>query len=278
MKIKVYKLKNKIYNPNKINFKHNLWRIENDLNWFFLGHEINSFNTKMCLYWLDINLKNSFFPWILKIERELKSFFIHYYKLKFLDHSPKHLINQNNYEKKSNMINPCEILIKKNLQDKTVDEVIFSLTFGEFVNLTIYFNSFIKSKIANDLNLQIPIFINLIKFLNILRNSVAHNKTIIKIKDEKKNKRFSLKKDLFDFKISKEEIDILSTNISGSIYVLKILLEKIDSSKKSNYLLKDVKKNLKTFKKTLNNNSEYKRIMRLLFLDYSKEILKKIPN
>ncbi|MDE5949817.1 MAG: hypothetical protein K2G54_02990, partial [Malacoplasma sp.] len=102
----------------------------------------------------------------------------------------------------------------------------------------------------------------------------AHNKTVIKIKDEKNNKRFSLKKDLFDFEISKKEIDIISTNASGSIYALKIFLTKIDDKRKAKLFIKSVKKNFKTFQKTIKNSSEYERIMKLIFINYKKDIFK----
>ncbi|MDE5767676.1 MAG: Abi family protein [Malacoplasma sp.] len=276
MKISIFKFKNKIYNPYKINFKHNLWKIENDLNWIFknLNNDVNVFNTKICLYWLDINLKNTFFPWILKIERELKSYFIHYYKVEFKNSSISHLLEKNNYSISQKEKNPYEIIIRKDLTNVSVDQLIFSLTFGEFVNLLISFSNFIKLKISKDLDMNLAVFVNLIKFLNILRNAVAHNKTVIKIKDEKNNKRFSLKKDLFDFEISKKEIDIISTNASGSIYALKVFLTKIDDKRKAKLFIKSVKKNFKTFQKTIKNSFEYERIMKLIFINYKKDIFK----
>lgn len=272
MNIKILKFKKKKYNPNKIDTKHNIWKIENDLNWIFKDNH-NSFNTKICLYWLDINLKNTIFPWILKIERELKSNFIFIYKEKYLTDSASYLIDLDHYDKNIQGKNSYDILVRKNLTNVSIDELIFSLTFGEFVNLMLSFNSSIRNKIANHLGFPIGIFSNLIKFLIILRNAVAHNKTIIKIRDDKNNKRFSLKKDLFDFPIEKKEIDIISTNVSGSIFSLKKFLEKMDNEKVK-YLIKDVNKNLSVFKKTLNNKQEYERIIKLIFLNYYKEILK----
>lgn len=269
---KIFKSKKHTYNHDKIDSKHNLWRIENDLNWIFKDKK-NAFNTKISLYWLDINLKNTFFPWILKIERELKSSFISIYKQKFQDSSACHVINDKNYDKVTNGKNPYDVLVRKNLIDKTIDELIFSLTFGEFVNLLLSFNSSIRHKIANDLNFSIDVFSNLIKYLNILRNAVAHNKTVIKIRDDKNNKRFSLEKKLFDFPIDKKEIVIISTNASGSIFVLKKFLEKMDS-KKIKFLIKNVNKNLKLFKKKIKNKQEYSRIIKLIFLNYYKNILK----
>lgn len=183
-------------------------------------------------------------------------------------------LKKNNYSLIQKEKNPYEIIIKKVNHETTIDQLIFSLTFGEFVNLLISFNDFIKKEISRDLNLNLAVFTNLIKFLNILRNAVAHNKTVIKIKDEKNNKRFSLKKDLFNFEISKREIDIISTNASGSIYALKVFLTKIDSKKKAKSFIKQVMKNFKTFHKTIKNKNEYQRIMKLLFINYKKEILK----
>ena len=273
-RITLNRLRKKQYDANKINLKHNLWRIENDLNWIFKKDIENSLKTKICLYWLDINLKNTFFPWVLKIERELKSYFVSFYKKRFSTNSALELLNQENYSDISNQKNPLKILIEKNIKEKSIDEVVFTLTFGEFVNLLIFFNDYIKTSIANELNLNLSIFINVIKYFIILRNAIAHNKTIIKIRDEKNNKRFSLKKDFFDFEISKQDIDILSTNASGSIYVVKIFLERLDSKKKSSLFIKDVKKNLKIFNKTINNKHSYEQIINQIFLSHYKNILK----
>ncbi len=261
------------YNKEEINLKHNLWRIENDLNWIFYQDVENSFDIKICLYWLDINLKNTIFPWVLKIERELKSYFIYYYKEKFKTSNSDQLLNLNNYTDLDNSKNPLKIFEEyKDMWEKTIDEVVFSLTFGQFVNLLIFFHPCIKSRIAHNLDMDLSVFINIIKYFNILRNAVAHNKTIIKIRDDKNNKRFSLKKKYFDFPIKKDEIDIISTNASGAIYVVKTFLARIDKNKKSKIFIKDVKRNFRDFYAWMNNKKEYKKIMKLIFLKYEKEI------
>lgn len=275
MRVKVSKIRKKKYDVDEINYKHNLWRIKNDLNWIFKNQQQeDNIKTTLCLYWLDINFKNTFFPWILKIERELKSSFICFYKWKFNSDNAIELGVKENYTDISNKKNPLKIFDEIDLSSKSIDEVVFTLTFGEFVNLLIFFNDSIKTKIANELGMKLPIFINVIKFFIILRNAVAHNKTIIKIRDEKNNKRFSLKKDFFEFDIPKNHVDVLSTNASGCIYVVKHFLKKIDSDKKAKFFINDIKKNLKLFYKTMNNKKEYERIIKLIFLEYLDDILK----
>lgn len=274
MKIWTHFIKKREYDIEKINFKHNLWRITNDLNWLWKNSDNNDLNTQMCLYWLDINLKNTIFPWILKIERELKASFIYFYKKKFNTTEINELLKKENYNDLENSKNPLKMLNEKKLEDKSIDETIFTLTFGEFVYLVIYFHDSIKNQMSKSLNMNLTIFVNIIKYFIILRNAIAHNKTIIKIKDEKNNKRFSLKKNLFDFSIQKNEIDIISTNASGSIYVVKLFLMKLDSRKKAKIFIKDIKDNIKVFYKTMKNKKEYKRIMNLIFLKYQNEILK----
>lgn len=275
MKWSTIRIKRKKYDTNTINIKHNLWRIENDLKWIFKND--NSFDinikTKICLYWLDINLKNTLFPWVLKIERELKAFFIFLYKKKFNTDETIELLNEKNYVDISNKKNPLKILNQNTVKNKSIDEVIFTLTFGEFVYLIVFFDS-IKSKMSSELKMNPSVFVNVIKFFNILRNAIAHNKTIIKIRDEKNNKRFSLKKDFFDFDISKNDIDIISTNASGSIYAVKVFLEKLDNIKKSKAFIKQIKKNFKLFYKTIPSRNEYERIIKLIFLSYYDDILK----
>lgn len=274
MNIKANRTRIKQYNVEELNFKHNLWRIENDLNWLFKNTAYDDLKTKICLYWLDINLKNTIFPWILKIERELKASFIYFYKKKFNSDLVTELLKKENYTDLENNKNPLKILNNSNFENKTIDEVIFTLTFGEFVYLVIFFNDSIKNQMSRSLQMNQTIFINVIKYLIILRNAIAHNKTIIKIKDEKNNKRFSLKKNLFEFEIAKNEIDIISTNASGSIFVVKLFLIKLDSEKKAKIFIKDIKKNFKVFCKTMKNKEEYKRIIKMIFLNYFDEILK----
>lgn len=273
-KVKSYRNKKKEYSVEKINLKHNLWRIENDLNWIFKNNVADTLENKLCLYWLDIHLKNTLFPWVLKIERELKALFVFFYKKKYQSNDVSFLMDSNNYSVIKNEKDPIKLLESKLGPQKTIDEMIFTLTFGEFVNIIILFQEYIKNNMAKHLNLTPSLFSNVIKYLIILRNAIAHNKTIIKIRDEKNNKRFSLKKDFFDFSITKQEIDILSTNASGAIYVVKKILLRMDNESKAKAFVKDIKKNLKTFKKTMNDKLLYKKIIELIFLKYLQEIIK----
>ena len=263
------------YDLQKIDAKHNLWRIENDLDLIFSYVKIEkNIDTKISLYWLDINLKNIFFPWILKIERELKSYFVYLFKIKF-NNDLSNLVNPLNYKKTSFDKNPIDIW--KNVdfkQAKTIDELIFSLTFGEFINFFITFNSYFRITISSKINLKEAVFISYLKCILILRNAVAHNKTVIKIKDEKNNKRFSLKKASFDFEISKQEIDIISTNVSGSIFVIKKLLLHFDSPAKAKSFISEIQKGFAKFQKEINNPINYLKIIKLLFLNYFQQILK----
>ncbi|MEG2198369.1 MAG: Abi family protein [Malacoplasma sp.] len=261
---------------NKIDAKHNLCRIKTDLLWVYKDKKTPNLNFLISLYWLDINLKNALFPWTLKIERELKSLFIYFYKDFFKSDSFSFLLDENNY-----LTNPLYkdkitfTLYKINqlIHRKTnIDNLIFSLTFGEFVTLIIVFSDEIKKNYCEYLKIKKTVFLNLIKYCSIVRNLVAHNKTILNIIDERNNNRFSLKKDIFNFKINKEEIDILSTNIAGIICGFDYLITHIDFKKVPKFL-DDIRKPFKTFKKFLSSNNEYKFVMKRFFLSYEKQII-----
>lgn len=261
---------------NKIDAKHNLCRIKTDLLWVYKDTKTPNLNFLISLYWLDINLKNALFPWTLKIERELKSLFIYFYKDFFKSDSFSFLLDENNY-----LTNPLYkdkitfTLYKINqlIHRKTnIDNLIFSLTFGEFVTLIIVFSDEIKKNYCEYLKIKKTVFLNLIKYCSIVRNLVAHNKTILNIIDERNNNRFSLKKDIFNFKINKEEIDILSTNIAGIICGFDYLITHIDFKKVPKFL-DDIRKPFKTFKKFLSSNNEYKFVMKRFFLSYEKQII-----
>ncbi|MEF9984891.1 MAG: Abi family protein [Malacoplasma sp.] len=261
---------------NKIDAKHNLCRIKTDLLWVYKDTKTPNLNFLISLYWLDINLKNALFPWTLKIERELKSLFIYFYKDFFKSDSFSFLLDENNY-----LTNPLYkdkitfTLYKINqlIHRKTnIDNLIFSMTFGEFVTLIIVFSDEIKKNYCEYLKIKKTVFLNLIKYCSIVRNLVAHNKTILNIIDERNNNRFSLKKDIFNFKINKEEIDILSTNIAGIICGFDYLITHIDFKKVPKFL-DDIRKPFKTFKKFLSSNNEYKFVMKRFFLSYEKQII-----
>ncbi|MEG0879401.1 MAG: Abi family protein [Malacoplasma sp.] len=261
---------------NKIDAKHNLCRIKTDLLWVYKDTKTPNLNFLISLYWLDINLKNALFPWTLKIERELKSLFIYFYKDFFKSDSFSFLLDENNY-----LTNPLYkdkitfTLYKINqlIHRKTnIDNLIFSMTFGEFVTLIIVFSDQIKKNYCEYLKIKKTVLLNLIKYCSIVRNLVAHNKTILNIIDERNNNRFSLKKDIFNFKINKEEIDILSTNIAGIICGFDYLITHIDFKKVPKFL-DDIRKPFKTFKKFLSSNNEYKFVMKRFFLSYEKQII-----
>lgn len=270
--------KDKDYQNYQIDIKHNYWRIKNDLSWIVESKD-NTNNELICLYWLDINLKNTLFPWVLKLEREIKSCFIFHYKYKFASESSSYLKDFKNYSHTSKTKIKIESFIKRindidGQRNLSIDGIIFDLTFGEFINIFTYFSSDIKEFVAKYFGLNLTIFLNVLKFVSILRNAIAHNKTIIKIKDEKNNKRFSLKSAFFDFEISKKEIDIISTNFSGSIYVIKRMLLLFDSKQKAKKMIKGIKSNLKDYKKHLKNKKIYENIIQKIFLCYFPEIMK----
>lgn len=268
--------RNRNFNENKIDMNHNMWRIQNDLKWLLKDND--DFSILYSLYWFDNGMKNICFPWVLKIERQLKSVFIYFYKEKYNTDDINEVLIETNYIVKKKEIDKSN-LIRKRISEiieenkiKKIDQLLFSLTFGETVNFMIYFNNSIIHKMANHFRLEFSIFVNVIKYLNIIRNAIAHNKTIIKIVDEKNNKKFSLKKQFFDFEISKVEIDIISSKITGIIFTIKQLLIKSDRDK-VDYFIKDVKKQLKIFKKHINSKHLYNSILNKLFLNYKEEIL-----
>lgn len=268
--------KNKIYQKEKIDIKHNYWRVTNDLSWIVSSKD--NMNELICLYWLDIRLKNVLFPWVLKLEREIKSCFIYFYKEKFNSESSTFLKEKNNYSDNKASKNKIDAYIKR-INDidnfgnnSSIDAIVFSLTFGEFINIFLCFDNELKMMVAKHLKLNSTVFANVLKFLSILRNAIAHNKTIIKIKDEKNNQRFSLKSAFFDFDITKQEIDIISTNFSGSVYVVKKLLMNIDKKEKVKNMIKEINKCLKMYKKSLKDKNVYQNTINKIFLKYFKEI------
>lgn len=272
--------KNKDYQNYEIDIKHNFWRIKNDLSWIVESKEDNSNkNELICLYWLDINLKNTLFPWVLKLEREIKSCFVFYYKQKFVSESSLFLKDFKNYLYTDKTKTKIESFIKRindidAQRNLSIDGIVFDLTFGEFINIFTYFDNDVKLAVAKYFGLNPSIFFNVLKFVSILRNAIAHNKTIIKIKDEKNNKKFSLKSGFFDFEISKKEIDIISINFSGCVYVIKKMLLLFDNRQKAKKMIKAIKVNLKDYKKHLKNKEIYEKTIQKIFLNYFKEIMK----
>lgn len=268
--------KKKHHDEQKIDTRHNLYRIKNDLLWIYKDSKMPDINSLLSLYWLDINLKNAIFPWTLKIERELKSLFIHFYKNIFKTDLFSFLMERSNYLENPLYKKKIDFTLDKIKQlshkRKNIDNLIFSMSFGEFVTLLIVFSGEIQKCYCQHLKIKKSIFLNLIKYCSIIRNLVAHNKTILNIIDDINDKRFSLKKDIFSFPISKEEIDIISTNIAGIIYAFNYFIMHIDSAKvvKFNRI---IWKQFKIFNRYLSSNNEYKFIMKKFFLNYEKQIL-----
>lgn len=268
--------KNKKYDIEELDLKHNLWRMKNDLSWLY--NDLDKINNLASIYWFDIDLKNICFPWVLKLEREFKSVFIWYYKKNFDTDDCKYLLDKNYYKVRKNTSNKIDKIIH-NVEEvltyrksNNVDELIFALTFGEFVTTFINFNESIFNKVAFSFNLAPDIFCNILKFLNILRNSIAHNKSILRIVDEKNNKRFSLKSLFFDFSIPKEHIDILSINAGGIIYVISKMI-RTKNMEKTKAFLRDVNNLLKRLKISLDSKEVYLTIVNKIFLDYMNQIL-----
>lgn len=268
--------KKKLHDEKKIDTKHNLYRIKNDLLWIYKDSKIPNLNSLLSLYWLDINLKNALFPWTLKIERELKSLFIYFYKNIFKSDSFSFLMDKLNYLEnpiyKKKIIFTLDKIKQLSYKRNNIDNLIFSMSFGEFVTLLIVFSDEIKKHYCRHLKIKKSIFLNLIKYCSIIRNLVAHNKTILNIIDDINGKKFSLKKGMFSFPITKEDIDIISTNIAGIIYAFNYFIIHIDSAKvdKFKYI---IWRQFKIFNKFLASNIEYKFIMKKFFLNYEKEII-----
>lgn len=268
--------KSKHHDEKKIDTKHNLYRIKNDLLWIYKDSKTPEINSLLSLYWLDINLKNALFPWTLKIERELKSLFISFYKDVFQTDSFSFLIDKLNYLEnplyKKKIAFTIDKITQLSYKRNNVDNLIFSMSFGEFVTLIIVFSNEIQKCYCKHLKMKKSIFLNLIKYCSIIRNLVAHNKTILNIIDDINYKKFSLKKNMFSFQITKEEIDIISTNIAGIIYAFRYFIKHIDSDKvrKFNNI---IWKQFKIFNKFLSSNNEYKFIMKKFFLNYEYQII-----
>ncbi len=268
--------KNKKYELDELDLKHNLWRMKNDLLW--LCKNTNNISNLASIYWFDIDLKNICFPWVLKLEREFKSVFIWYYKQNFHTNDSQYLLDKKYYNVKKNntkkidkiIYNVEDILAKK--RSNNIDELVFALTFGEFVTTFTHYNESIFNKVSFSFNLSPDIFCNILKFLNILRNSIAHNKTILKIVDEKNNKRFSLKTSFFDFQITKEHVDILSINAGGIIYVISKMI-RTPNMNKTKAFLKEVENLLKRLKYSLDSKNTYLDFVNKIFLNYKDQIL-----
>ena len=266
----------KTYDLDRVDENHNLHRIKNDLGWIY--QDYNNINPLISIYWFDNELKNICFPWVLKLERQFKAYFIKLYKQSFQTNNADSFLDKTNFNKKKcddkkvNKIiaNIEEILKNKNTNN--IDELVFALTFGEFVTTILNFNESMFYKFAHHFGLMPDVFNNILKYLNILRNAIAHNKSIIKIIDEKNNKRFSIKLNFFLFHISKIEADILSTNAAGIIYVIYRLINSPNSKKHKDFI-RDIKKLLLKLKRNINNNEIFNLFMKKIFLNYQKEIL-----
>lgn len=264
-------------NLDEIDKKHNIHRLKKQLSWIY--NDFDNINPLLNIYWFDNELKNICFPWILKFEREFKAGFIWLYKQEYKTSDSEFIMDKKMFNSKkcdSKRIDEIISKIDDILTDKktsNIDELIFSFTFGEFITTLLNFNESFFDKFSNMFHFPQDIMSNILKYLNILRNSIAHNKSVIKIHDEKTNKRFSLKLNFFDFEISKEDADIISINSAGIIYVVNKLIKNSNSSKKENNFIKEIINILARLEKNINNDSVFESIMKKIFLSYKENIL-----
>lgn len=269
------------YNGNDVDFKHNQWRINNDLGWIFSDGKCTLKDIDIYrLYWFDIELKNLCFPWVFKLERELKSMFIYYYK-QIYQNEINHLLEGSNYNwnlknaknKIPSHISQLKATKKKqNNKNQTIDNFIFVLTFGEFVSTLRFFNSSIVDQIANQFEMKANVFVSALQLLNVVRNTIAHNKTILDVSDKNSNRSMCLVKDVFNFNIDKKDCDYISTKAGGVIYIVARMLNK-SGLNKSKYFIKNVIKLTKKTKSLFTNKADFDKVIYKLFSKHEKDIL-----
>lgn len=249
---------------NKRDFKHNDWKIKNDLSWIF-EYENETYDKIIDhLYWFDIDLKNCFFPWLLKIERELKSMYIYFYKKEFNSENSDFLFNLKFYKKnlKRNFV-----FDNNNEIEKTIDGVIMNMKFGEFSNFISCFYKPILIRISDYLNLNPYVLMTVIKYASLIRNAVTHNQTVVKLQFKNLKFKIILPKEIFNFEIEKDCIESISEKASGAIYVIKWFLLKMDNLK-TKIFLDNIKTSINSFIRNMENKKEileYERILEKIF-------------
>lgn len=130
------------------------------------------------IYWFDNNMKNILFPWILKIERELKTIFVYFFKKKYKSFKDI-ILNENNFDNQFKKITPILNKIKKY---DSLEEFIFSITYGEFIKIIKSFNSDIYKSIIKSLNIE-KIDDDFFKKIQLIRNNIAHNLSLLSINE-----------------------------------------------------------------------------------------------
>ena len=130
------------------------------------------------IYWFDNNMKNTIFPWVLKIERELKTIFVNLYNKKYKSFKDV-LLNSNKYNCSFSLIKPIVNKVKK---FSSIEEFVFSITFGEFIKILYYFDISIKKEIDKLLKIK-KISENFYECILITRNTIAHNLSLLSMCD-----------------------------------------------------------------------------------------------
>ena len=102
----------KTYDLDRVDENHNLHRIKNDLGWIY--QDYNNINPLISIYWFDNELKNICFPWVLKLERQFKAYFIKLYKQSFQTNNADSFLDKTNFNKKK-----CD--------DKKVNKIIANI-------------------------------------------------------------------------------------------------------------------------------------------------------
>ena len=128
------------------------------------------------IYWFDNNMKNILFPWILKIEREIKTIFVYYFNKKYKTFKDV-ILNSNNFNDEFQKIKP---IINKVKKYESLEEYIFSITYGEFIKLAENMNNNILNLIIKSLNI-LKIDKDFFKKTNLIRNNIAHNLSLLSI-------------------------------------------------------------------------------------------------
>lgn len=160
----------------KLNEKNILGYIRNNYS-KFIDHNISD-EKIISIYWFDNNMKNIIFPWILKIERELKTIFVYYFKKKYKGYVDV-ILNKNNYNDNYLKVKP---ILNKVKRYATLEEYVFSLTYGEFVKLCMTMSNGIYDLILKNLNIH-KIDSNFFENILIVRNNIAHNLSLLSINE-----------------------------------------------------------------------------------------------
>lgn len=169
------------------------------------------------LYKLDENLRNLFFKYILKIEKNLKSHYSYFFCQEFGDEQKEYLNSNNfNYQNYQNEVDDLIEILKDYNKSNKYDYITYNrktynnipfwilincLTFGNLSKMYEYSNIKIKINIAKEFNIHNSQLESILKIMTKFRNVCAHNQRLYNYKTKNLNNRKNCIKNLTIHKI-----------------------------------------------------------------------------